>query len=223
MQNNISIEKENEKNIPHSFAKFEELYTLSETNPLIVVDLNGNIVFMNNSFKNSFKLKKGINFFELETEPDLGFLLSSLSGSSYNNFSFDLIFTPGIDLDEYEYNIELERIFIHANEYFLVIFYSQKEKRKLEERMNNLHNALDYGKIPVLITNNKGIITYATNSFEKILQTNIESIYKKSIVETLSIYLTKEELKEVEDAIYNSHIWTKTIPCIEDKETITYK
>lgn len=124
---------------------------------------------------------------------------------------FDLFYSPEHNLESSDFNVQAERIFIEEHEYFVLVFKSLKEKNKLEDRINNLHNALEYGNVPIIITNESGIITYSTTSFEKILKTGIEIIYNQSVVDALAFYLTNEDKKELQDAINKVEVWNKII------------
>ncbi len=209
MQNNLnnSLERKNYLSI----SEFESLYEVKDSNPLIIVDIACNIVFSNEAFKSVFNIYEGQRFFDLESEPNIGYLLFALTGSNYDNFQFDVTFSPAHNLRNNEYNVELERIYISEREYFVLIFNSLAEKEQLEERINNLHNALEYGNVPVIITDDKGLVTYSTNSFEKILNTQLENIYNSYLPEVLSYYLDPKDLEMLEESVKACGAWKKTI------------
>lgn len=209
MQNNLnnSLERKNYLSI----SEFESLYEAKNSNPLIIVDIACNIVFSNEAFKSVFNIYEGQRFFDLESEPNIGYLLFALTGSNYDNFQFDVSFSPAHNLRHNDYNVELERIYISEREYFVLIFNSLDEKEQLEERINNLHNALEYGNVPVIITDDKGLITYSTNSFEKILNTQLENIYNNYLPEVLSYYLDQRDVEMLEESVKAFGEWKKTI------------
>ncbi len=222
MPNNLNSNNLFERKNYLSLSEFETFYELPESNPLMIVDASCKIIFSNNAFKNIFNLPEVHTFFDLSSEPDLSYLLIVLTGSSYNNFHFDLFFSPEQNLKNYNFNVEAERIFIESSEYFVIIFKSLEEKTKLEERINSLHKALEYGNIPVLITDGEGKIIYTTNSFEKILKAEIETIYNCSISDALSFYLTKEEKHRLEESIEALRIWSKTISFTDTDKNVLY-
>ncbi len=205
-----------------SLAEFESFYELPESNPMMIVDAACKIIFSNNTFKTTFNLPEVQTFFDLDSEPNLSYLLVVLNGSSFNNFRFDLFFSPDQNLKQYNYNVEAERIFIDEKEYFVIIFKSIEEKAKIEERINSLHNALEYSNIPVLITDGEGKIVYTTNQFEKILKAEIETIYNCSVSDALSFYLTKEEKHRLEESIETLKTWTKTIMFSDADKNVIY-
>ncbi|MCL5030667.1 MAG: PAS domain-containing protein, partial [Bacteroidetes bacterium] len=222
MPNNVNSNNIFERKNYLSLSEFESFYELPESNPLMIVDAACKIIFSNSTFKNTFNLPEVQTFFDLNSEPNLSYLLVVLTGSSFNNFHFDLFFSPEHNLKQYNYNVEAERIFIENNEYFVIIFKSLEEKAKIEERINSLHNALEYSNIPVLITDSEGKIVYTTNLFEKILKAEIETIYNCSIADALSFYLTKEEKHRLEESIETLKTWTKTIMFSDAEKKVIY-
>jgi PAS domain S-box-containing protein len=205
-----------------SLNEFESFYKFPDGNPLMIVDSGCKIIFSNSSFRNTFNLSENEAFFNLNSEPDLSYLLSAITGSNFNNFHFDLFFSEDQDLKNFSFNVEIERIYIEQREYFVLIFNSLEEKAKLEEKINNLHSALDQGNIPVLVINSEGRISYATNSFEYLLKRDIESIYNNVLPDVLSYYLTVEEKRHLEECIEKFKSWTKTISFLDADENIQY-
>ncbi len=206
-----------------SISEFENLYQMAESNPLIIVDAACRIIFSNSSFLKIFKYYHNHKFFDLNSEPDLRNMLLLLAGSNYNNMQFDLFYSPEHNLDYSDFSVQAERIFIRDIEYFVLVFKSLKEKNQLEGKINDLHNALEYGGVPVIITNAFGVVTYSTTSFEKILNKAIEIIYNQSVVDVLSFYLTNEEKKNLEEAISKVNIWTKIISCSDENGNTLYE
>jgi len=216
-RNNLAVKINN-------FSSLEELdsiYRLPEGNPLIIIDNLCRIIYSNSSFKKIFCQIDPGKFFDLGTEPDLSYLVTALIESNYNNLQFDLFFPNGA-LNYNNFNVDAERINIGEIEYFVLIFKTVNEKTKLEERINNLHNALEYGKIPVIITDEQGIITYATTPFEKILKAGIEIFFKNSISDALTFYLTNEDKRNLSESIRNKNEWTKTISFVDESANISY-
>ena len=170
MSNNINQPNTAEYKNFLSLTEFESFYNSPEGNPLIILDAGSKIIFSNASFRSTFNLADNDAFFELISEPDISSLLIAITGSNFNNFHFDLSFSQDQNLRAYNFNVEIERIYIEQLEYFVLIFSSLEDKARLEEKINNLHTALDHGNIPVLVIDGEGKISYATNSFEYILK-----------------------------------------------------
>ncbi len=222
MHNELSPGNFTERRNFLSLSELTTFYNLPEGNPLMIVDSACKIIFSNSTFKKNFALPETQTFFDLNSEPDLGYLLIALTGSSYSNFHFDLYFSPEHELENYNYSIEAERILIEGKEYFVLIFKSLEEKADLEEKINNLHNALEYGHVPILITDEEGKVTYSTNSFERILKKGIESIYNISLSDALSFYLTHEEKHQLDESIDTCRIWMKTISFTDLDSSVRY-
>ncbi len=222
MHNDTGLSSFTERKNFLSLSELTSFYNIPESNPLMIVDSTCKIIFSNSTFRNNFAMPVTQTFFDLNSEPDLGYLLIALTGSSYNNFHFDLYFSTEHELKNYNYNVEAERILIEGKEYFVLIFKSLEEKAELEEKINNLHNALEYGHVPILTTDSEGKVTYATNSFEKILKKGIESIYNVNLSDALSFYLTQEEKRQLDEGIENCRIWMKTISFTDADESIHY-
>ncbi|MHB1687359.1 MAG: sensor histidine kinase [Ignavibacteriaceae bacterium] len=221
--NELNNNSNNEPKSFISFSEFETLYQISASSPLAIVDATCRIIFSNSSFLTIFKYYHNQKFFDLNSEPDLRNMLLVLTNSNYNNMQFDLFYSPEHNLEASDFNVQAERIFIEDHEYFVLVFKSLKEKNKLEDRINDLHNALEYGNVPIIITNESGIIIYSTTSFEKILNTAIEIIYNQSVVDALLFYLTNEEKKNLEDSISKVKVWTKIISCSDKNGNTLYE
>ncbi|MDR3626081.1 MAG: PAS domain-containing sensor histidine kinase [Ignavibacteriaceae bacterium] len=222
MSNNINHPSSVEHKNYLSLSEFESFYKFPDGNPLMIVDTGCKIIFSNSSFRNIFNLSENEAFFNLSSEPDISYLLLAITGSNFNNFHFDLFFTQGQDIKDFNFNVEIERIYIEEKEYFVLIFNSLEEKARLEEKINNLHTALDHGNIPVLVTDSEGRISYATNSFEFLLKRDIEYIYNNPLPDILAPYLTIEEKRHLEDCIENFKTWTKTTSFLDMKKNVLY-
>ncbi|GAB6282813.1 MAG: hypothetical protein STSR0008_15630 [Ignavibacterium sp.] len=204
------------------------------TKPLVVIDNQGNILFSNKSFFYSFNISIGENIKNIHSEPDLKELLEQFSKSDYINFKFDslnkfevsikntgLWESSGIAIPTerdipmeknfINYELEIDRIFINNNEFYILIFSSTKEKEQLENRINNLHNAIDYGKAAVIITDDKGIINYSSRSFEEIIGKRIDYIFNTKIHKVLQPFLNENEIGNLLHAIQKKIHWSKLI------------
>lgn len=192
-------------------TEVESFGMVPDSTPLIIVNDLCEVMFSNDSFKKTFHLNSAQDFFDFTTDPDLKYLIKTLSSRNYVNFQFDLIISSENDFDNNLFNLEIERITLENKKYNSITLKSLKENSRFEERINNLHFALEYGMIPVIIIDKDGIIKYSTTSFEKILKFNIEEIFNKSISKVLSAFLTSKEKILFEKSIIDKKIWSKTI------------
>lgn len=190
---------------------FQQLIELPDTKPLVIVDSSCKIRYANKSFSSIFALYYDDEINKLRSEPSLELIISNLIGSSYRNFLFDLFYQK----NEFElansYYVSVDRLLIENDELFLFVFDSYKTKNRIEGKINNLHNALEYGDVAVLITDEMGKINYSSKAFEEILGTGIENIFNKNLGFMLKSYLNSNELDELNKAIINENEWTKLL------------
>ena len=194
-----------------SLNEFKELIELPETKALALVDSEGLIKFCNKTFSRLFLLKECDSFNELDSEPNMGSLINNIMSSKYSSFHFDLFIFQTDSIPFSSYVVDLDRIMIDGKELFLLIFTSLEERKGLEEKINSLHNALDYGDVSVIITDENGKINYVSKAFEKILSKGIENLYDKPIAEELSIFLNESDKKEIQNSVLNKTEWIKII------------
>lgn len=204
-----------------SLSQFKELEEFPETKSLVIVTASCQIIYANSSFQKSFELREDENFLKLETEPDLLSVIENFSSSKFSSFHFEL-FIP-LRTNSFVYYVEIERILIDTSEYFLLVLTNQDEKAKIENKINSLHNALEYGNIPVLMTDSEGRINYSTRSFEKILKTSIEHLFNKSIFSELSRFLDPDEMESLRNNLKNGEKSVKIISDINSDGTLWFK
>ncbi|MEI7812230.1 MAG: PAS domain-containing sensor histidine kinase [Ignavibacteria bacterium] len=229
--------------VPKRFETLEAFKSLEEfpdTKSMVIADASGKIVYVNRSFENIFHLKEDHSFAEFESEPNLITLIEGLAGSKYASFHFDLFYS-NIEKQVFtNYFVEIERIYVGKVEYFVFIFSSLADRQRLESEINTLHNALEYGNIPVIITNGEGLIRYSTKSFEQLLNTTIEFIYNKHFADTVQllidpaeIVVIKQKMKNLEKCVRvfsganeDGSLWFKELKItpvkIADKESVNF-
>jgi len=191
------------------YSVYPDLTKLIKSKAWLVVDNTGLIKYSNQTFSGIFALSDNENIENIILEPNLRNVIEKLSENNISNFSFDAIYEYNEEIINYK--IEIERILLFNETYYIVMFDPLKEEIILEEKINNLHYALEYGQIPVLIIDNDGKISFSTNSFEKILDFDLDVIYNNHISSLLSVHLTPDELKELEIAIERGNKWSGTI------------
>jgi len=212
------ISKAMENRDAMSSSNTETYQELPDAKPLVVVGKNSAILYANNSFRTSFQIQEGKSLEDLKSEPNLENLLSVFSQSNFNGFHFDLFLFPNEKLEINHYYVEVDRIFIEAREYFFLTFQTSSETQKLESRINDLHDALEHGRIPVIITDENGNINYATRMFEKILKNSIDEIFYQPIALVLSSNIINSDYDEINDAIHNRKTWTKEISYFDEEK-----
>ncbi|MBI9073200.1 MAG: PAS domain S-box protein [Melioribacteraceae bacterium] len=217
---------DNEMFSPKSFSSLREFKSLEElpnTKPLALVDIEGNIKFSNKSFENALKLTDGDNFSKLKSDPDLTSLVSELSHSKYSSFHTEFIVYDSDNKVYHEHYLDIERVLINLKEFFVVIFTSSKVFDRIENRLNNLHDALEYGNVPVIITDNEGIINYISKSFEEITGLNIENLYQNPITEAMKNFFSEDDIFVLEEAIKENKGFVKLISDLSENGEIWFK
>lgn len=195
----------------NSMKDFKTLVETPETKPLVLISNDGNIQYCNQTFSHLFLLHETDNIDVLQTEPNIEYFIKSLSKSQYSSFHFEVFFTSAnYDLGN-NYYVDVDRVLVNDEELMVLIFTSNTERRKIEDRINNLHNALEYGNVPVVITDDVGIINYSSRSFDNLLNSSIEFIYNRFLPDILKVFLCKEELDSLKLAIQNKTEWFKLI------------
>ncbi len=175
----------------------------------LIVDSVGNIKFSNQIFTDIFHLNKEENLKKLGLLPNLHGVIVKLSENDLTEFSSSFIY----ETEEQVYNlqVEIEKVFLFNSPYFVIVFNGYEDEKQIEDKISNLHFALEYGKIPVMIFDNKGIISFATNSFEKIFSCELDEIYHSHISSLFKPYLKPDKLKNLLVAIKSGKEWNETI------------
>ncbi|MFH1194327.1 MAG: PAS domain-containing sensor histidine kinase [bacterium] len=207
----------------NSLQEFKRLQELPDTKPLALVNTRGFISYANHAFERIFALHEGDSFSALESEPNLLLLIESLAGSHYSSFHFDLLVRPNSEPYLSNYFVDIDRILIDDSEYLVVVLTSHEERKRIENRINNLHNALEYGNVAVLITDGAGKINYSSASFEHILGKNLETLYNNSLTEILDQYLDENDKENLRYALKNQSEWIMLISGINDDADIWFK
>jgi len=186
-----------------------------------VADSLGKIYYSNETGKNEINLCEGDNIFSLSCEPSFEVVFQNLRINKIQNFSFDVLIEH--ENNFISYFVEIEATPIEGLDVYVIVFSSPFENSELENRINNLHYALEFGNVPILITDAKGKITYATKSFERLLELEIDAIYNNSLASVLSLNLGSQEIIELQTAILLGKSWSSSISLKgKDNESSTF-
>lgn len=194
-------------------------YSMSK--PILIVNNAGEVLFISESLRPAFSVKEGSNVSLVECDPKLDSLIRNLSSTKINGFQFDLNHICS-DGNEVMFAADIQKVNLNNEELFLISLVQNDEKVWIENKINNLNNALEYGYIPVIITDNEGKIIYSTTSFEKILDTDADVIFGNSIISVFSSYLSNELTVMLQKAIKNMSFWKTTICNLGDTGTLQY-
>ena len=212
-----------EPKIYDSLKEFKSLKELPDTKPLVLVNEKGIIAYSNQSYSKLFALKEGDDLSKIKSEPNLLSLLHSFSKSNYSSFHFDFYLRNGIETNISNYFVDVDRVLIENKEFFMLVFTSHDKRIRIEDRINNLHNALEYGNVPVIITDEEGMINYSSKSFEEILNTDLEQIFNSYLPDVLIDYLSEEDVDVLKEAVNEKKEWVKLISDINQHGELWFK
>ncbi len=212
----MSISDKNENSKPEltekkapSFSEFNMLKEFPNTKPLIFLDNDKKIVFVNKAAQTTFDVEPNENISTLKTIPQLDEVISNMGERGFCSFNFDISVETKSNGKE-NYFVEIEKVLVEGIYLYLMSFTSLAERNKIEERINSLHNAIEYGNVPLTIINNKFEITYTTTSLESIVGSDISRLYGKPIADVLKPFIEKESLEELKTSLAEHKVWRAT-------------
>lgn len=196
-------------------SDFQNYTELPNNNPLVIVDREMKISYCNDTFKDTFNLDIGDDILKMNYNPEFIYLLMGFSESRYKNISLDINLSSDNDQLIKNYSVSIERVFIRTGQYYVLTIESLAQRKKLENKINSLHNALDHGNVPIIILDSSHRITYATRSFEELLQKEMDSIYNQDLTEILYGIIDQNEINHLQYSLDNFLIWKRVIPFIK--------
>jgi signal transduction histidine kinase len=197
-----------------------DLYLSEE--PLIVMNANAEIIHYNDSFKYSSLFDILTN----ENEKSVSELKENLKLFSFSSFNTSLLNFVCLSKElnkSKEYIVNITRIQLKNEDLFLLRFLDPIKLLERENRIASITTALEFLKIPILITSSDGNIIYLSEEFEKDFEITIESYHSKFFCFALEKFLSKEELLTLENAFYNGQKWNKTIEILSSTGNKLYK
>jgi PAS domain S-box-containing protein len=210
----------NPKNIAEETGlDFQSYIELPNNNPLVIVAPDLKIVYSNEAFHNNFGLEIGQELFLMKSNPEFLYLLKGFSSSHYKNITLEINLSS--DNNDYlnNYSVSIERIVIRSIQYFVLIIESLENRKKIEQKINSLHNALDRGNVPIIILDHDHRVTYATRSFEELIGKDIDSIYNHYLRDVINDVFDNKDIKSLESAMANFLSWKKVIPHSQKRPT----
>ena len=182
---------------------------ITNSKGLLIVDIDGLVKFFNNKFSSMFSLDNIDNINKLKFEPDLSGVIKRLAESDLSGFNNVFIYET--DNKIINYKIEIEEIEIFDGRYYILLFSHDADQRFIEDKISNLHFALEYGNVPVMICDEKGTVTFANSIFEKILDSDLSNIYQQHISKILVKNLSSEKLEKLNVSLENGKKWSEII------------
>ncbi|MFA7228640.1 MAG: PAS domain-containing sensor histidine kinase [Melioribacteraceae bacterium] len=202
-------------NVLNAGSDFQVYTELPNNNPLVLVDGRMKIAYCNDAFKEFFGIGPGEDILQVNSNHEFVNLMKGFSESRYKNISLDLNLSSQKDSEIRNYSVSVERVLLDAGQFFVLTIEALVWRKKLEDKINSLHNALDHGNVPILILDSKQRITYATHSFETLLSKEIDNIYHKDLAAIFADKLNANELSELRSAFENLMPWKKLVPFVK--------
>ncbi len=199
---------ENPGNSEKEFFNYKELPT---TRAVAIVSSLLEIVYCNTAFKNLFQLNINDNLQRLNPSSEFLVFVKGFIESKYRNLTAELSIHTNFNSSNNVYQVGIERIFILSHEYLLITIDSLEQRKIIEKKIDSLHHALDYGKVPIIIINNQRRIAYATSSFEEIFSRGLDKLYDIEITELMKEYLSETDLDLLNIALNSGRFWKKLI------------
>lgn len=208
-------------NSPNTYSVLGKYKDLPTNRLVAVANINLDIIFCNDNFSKSFLLSIGDSLHRLNPTSELLYLIKGFTGKKYLNLSSEVTIKLPSKKESYPYKVTIERIFIDSNELLFISIESLENRIAIERKINALHNALDYGGVPILITNVEKKIVYVTRSFEEIFSKEIDTLYLSAIEDLFYEVLQFDEFEAFKKAVENNTAW-KNILSIKRNKNIEY-
>ncbi|MEG8945556.1 PAS domain-containing sensor histidine kinase [Rosettibacter firmus] len=196
------------KNSDEEFFNYKELPNIRA---LAIVSPSLDIIFCNNTFTDIFKLKVKDNLNRLNPGSEFLVFVKGFIESKYKNLLADLSISSNYTSTDTLYQIGIERIIISYNQYLLITVESLEQRKIIEKKIDSLHHALDYGRVPIIIINNQRKIVYATSSFEEIFSRGLEKLFNAEILEVMKEYLNQNDLDNFSFSLNNGKVWKQLV------------
>ncbi len=202
--------------------KFESLEDYSNTKPILLVNKEGIILYLNKPLEIKYNLCKGGNISEIKSEPSFKKILTKLSKKNTNSIFTDILIERENDGFE-AYLLNVEKVLIENEELFLLHIDSEIANKRITKKISVYNQAIESVSVGVLIADDKANIQYLSTSFERFFNVKIEDVYNKSLENIFNGYLSEFELNDLEHAVTQKKAWTKVISDINKEGDIQYK
>jgi PAS domain S-box-containing protein len=182
-----------------------------DENALAVINDELIIIYANKMFTSQFNLEKCNSVKEVDSEPDLISIIERLSLNNYDNISLEIFCKKDTQFEGNLFNVFIEKLNIMESEFYFLLFKSLKENQRIERKINSLYNTIEQGDIPVILINKLGKITYISQSFEGILNCNIDSFFQSSFYTAFGDFLDEDDVCSIENSLRENLHWSKII------------
>ncbi len=198
---------ENNTNFVEDFKHYKEL---PAGRAIVIVDSSLNILYCNSLFTDIFHLNINDSLHRLNPNSEFLFLIKGFLGKNFRNLTFDVTINTDYENGSNPFQVDIERIFIKGEQFFLINIDTQKNRKEIEWKIDSLHTALDLGNVPIIIADDKGNIVFVTHSVEDILGKSIEELFYLNI-KTLFKEFLNYDYEPFLRAVYSKTGWKKII------------
>lgn len=207
------------ESLSNSSGEFINYRELPSHRALVIVTPSLEIVYCNSVFKNLFQLNVKDSLYRLNPNSEFLIFIQGFVESKYKNLSSDISISLNQNIENNNFQVTVERIAISSNQFLLITIESLEQRKIIERKIDSLHNALDYGNVPIIITNSQRRIIYATRSFEDVLSKGMDKLYNVEITELLKEYIDKDEYNILTLSLEKNIPWRKLVEIKKRGET----
>ncbi|MCP5064232.1 MAG: PAS domain-containing sensor histidine kinase [Ignavibacteriae bacterium] len=201
---------------------FESLEEHPQTKPIVLLNKEGIILYVNTILKKSLQLKEADSAYLLSSEPSIKSIINKIIEQELTSFRCELS-VKTLNLEFINYTLELEKIVVDNEELYILQFDTQEKQNNISKQLNTYSKVLDSVNVGVMIANNEGKVKFTSSPFEKFLNKRIDELFNKPITFALENYLTTNELKELENSIDKKTKWIKVVSNISQEGDVFYK
>ncbi|MDX9923322.1 MAG: HAMP domain-containing sensor histidine kinase [Ignavibacteriaceae bacterium] len=194
-----------------SLTELSSYKELPDNKSVVIFNSNLDIIYANETFSRIFRLGVSDSIYKLHPNAELLMLVKGFSEKSFKNFSSEVLLNIADTKDTCLCNVWIERVIIASVQYLVVSIESLEQRKIIEDKIIALHNALDYGKVPIIITDKYQRIIFATKTVESLFSKDIDGLYYQTIFDLLREYISFEEHQKLSFAIEKKQRWKSLI------------
>lgn len=205
-----------------TITTFESLEEHPQTKPIVLINKDGIILYVNTKLKKSLQLKEADSAYHLSSEPSIKSIVNKIVEQKLKGFRCELA-AKAQDDEIINYTLDLERVVVDGEELFILQFDTHEKQSNISRQLNTYSKVLDSVNVGVMIANNEGKVKFTSSPFEKFLNKRIDEIFNKPITFALERYLTSDELKDLGNSINEKLKWIKVVSNISQEGDVFYK
>ncbi|MCK9279892.1 MAG: PAS domain-containing sensor histidine kinase [Melioribacteraceae bacterium] len=195
----------------NSMIELSDYKELPDNKSVVIFNSNLDIVYANETFSRIFQLGVSDSIHKLNPNAEILMLVKGFAEKSFKNFSSEILLNTADTGESSLCNVWIERVIIASIQYLVVSIESLEQRKIIEDKIISLHNALDYGKVPIIITDKYQRIIFATKTVESLFSKDIDGLYYQTLFDLLRDYISFEEHQRLNFAIEKKQRWKSLI------------